>query len=202
MRQYGAEAASVLELQARPLLNRTAKELGLTFRELMNLTALEVDALLKKQPIDARALIGKRKNGYALLFTDGKEVVINDQEEINGLLDRFVPKADLAAKEIKGTAASPGHAKGPAKIIFTLDEFKKMKPGDILVTTMTTPDFVPLMQQASAIITDIGGLLSHAAIISRELGKPCVIGTKVATRVLKDGDMVEVDADKGVVRKV
>ena len=82
------------------------------------------------------------------------------------------------------------------------EDLEKMKPGDILVTTMTTPDFVPLMQKASAVVTDIGGLLSHAAIISREFNKPCIIGTKIATKVLKDGDEVEVDADKGIVRKL
>jgi pyruvate,water dikinase len=77
-----------------------------------------------------------------------------------------------------------------------------MKEGNILVTTMTTPDFVPLMQKAAAIVTDIGGLLSHAAIVSREMKKPCIIGTHVATKILKDGNIVEVDAIKGIVRKV
>ena len=77
-----------------------------------------------------------------------------------------------------------------------------MCSGDVLITSMTTPDFVPLMQKACAIVTDIGGLLCHAVIMSRELGKPCVIGTKIATQVFKDGDMVEVDADKGVVRRI
>jgi pyruvate,water dikinase len=79
-------------------------------------------------------------------------------------------------------------------------DFPKMQTGDVLVSTMTTPDFVVLMHKAGAIVTDIGGLLCHAAIVSREINKPCVIGTKFATQILKDGDMVEVDADKGVVR--
>jgi pyruvate,water dikinase len=65
---------------------------------------------------------------------------------------------------------------------------------------MTTPDYVPSMKVAGAIVTNEGGLLCHAAIISRELGKPCVIATKIATQVFKDGDMVEVDADKGIIR--
>ena len=65
---------------------------------------------------------------------------------------------------------------------------------------MTSPDYVPAMKRASGIITDEGGLLSHAAIISREFSKPCIIGTKIATRVLKDGDFVEIDANKGIVR--
>lgn len=65
---------------------------------------------------------------------------------------------------------------------------------------MTTPDFVPIMKRASAFVTDEGGITCHAAIVSREMKKPCIIGTKIATQVLKDGDLVEVDADKGVVK--
>ncbi len=65
---------------------------------------------------------------------------------------------------------------------------------------MTTPDYVPLMQCAVAVVTDLGGILSHAAIVCRELRKPCIVGTKVATQVLKDGDLVEVDTERGIVR--
>ena len=79
---------------------------------------------------------------------------------------------------------------------------KKMRPGDILVSHMTYPDIVVSMKKAGAIITDMGGITCHAAIVSRELGIPCVIGTKIATKVFKDGDEVEVDATKGVVRKL
>ena len=74
--------------------------------------------------------------------------------------------------------------------------------GDILVTGMTRPEFVPLMKKSSAIITDEGGITCHAAIVSRELKIPCIIGTKIATQILKDGDLVEVDADNGVIKIV
>jgi len=77
-----------------------------------------------------------------------------------------------------------------------------MRPGDILVSHMTDPEIVVAMKKAGAIITDMGGITCHAAIVSRELGIPCVIGTKIATKVFKDGDEVEVDATKGVVRKL
>ena len=70
----------------------------------------------------------------------------------------------------------------------------------VLVTTMTNPAYVPIMEKSIAIITDEGGLLCHAAIVSRELNKPCIIGTKIATQVFKDGDLVEVDAESGVVK--
>jgi len=72
--------------------------------------------------------------------------------------------------------------------------------GDILVTSMTRPEFMPIMKRSGAVVTDEGGITCHAAIVSRELKKPCIIGTKIATQVLHDGDLVEVDADNGVVK--
>ena len=78
----------------------------------------------------------------------------------------------------------------------------KLKDGDVLVTNMTTPNYLVAMKKAVAFITDEGGITCHAAIIAREMKKPCIIGTKNATKVLKDGDLVEVDANKGIVRKL
>ena len=103
-------------------------------------------------------------------------------------------------REIKGVTAHPGKIKGVAKVLFKAIQGKNFKEGEILVATMTTPDYAPIMKKSSAIITDEGGITCHAAIVSREMKKPCIIGTKIATEVLKDGDMVELDADKGIVR--
>ena len=101
---------------------------------------------------------------------------------------------------IKGSCASKGKVTGIVKVCRGEKEISKMEKGKILVACMTQPEFVPAMKKAIAVITDEGGLTCHAAIISRELGIPCVIGTKIATKVLKDGMEVEVDADKGVVK--
>ena len=81
-------------------------------------------------------------------------------------------------------------------------QINKVKLGDILVAKMTRPDYVPAMRRAAAIVTNEGGMTCHAAIVSRELGIPCIVGTKIATKVLKDGDLVEVDAEKGIVKKI
>ncbi len=102
---------------------------------------------------------------------------------------------------VEGLGASPGQASGKVKLVEKLDELDKIQSGDILVTTMTTPDMVPSMKKASAIITDEGGMTCHAAIVSRELGTPAVVGTKNATSVLKDGSEVTVDGEKGKVSK-
>lgn len=103
-------------------------------------------------------------------------------------------------REFQGVVASRGKATGKVRVVVQQKDFGHFTEGEVLVTTMTRPEFVPLMQRAAAIVTDEGGLTSHAAIVSRELQKPCIVGTKNATHVLKDGDMVEVDADRGIVR--
>jgi len=100
---------------------------------------------------------------------------------------------------VKGLPASPGIGIGKVKIIKSKEEIGKIKQGDVLVTKMTNPDFVPAMKKAVAIVTDEGGLTSHAAIVSRELGIPAIVGTKNATEVLKDDMEVTVDAKSGVV---
>ena len=100
---------------------------------------------------------------------------------------------------IKGAPASPGIGIGRVRILKSPKEIGKLKEGDVLVAEMTSPDYVPAMKRAEAIVTDKGGLTSHAAIVSRELGVPCVVGTKDATKKLKEGQVVMVDGGKGVV---
>ena len=103
-------------------------------------------------------------------------------------------------KDLKGNSAYPGKVRGRVSVIMGETHFGKFNPGDILVAPMTRPEYLSLIKQAKAIVTDEGGITCHAAIISRELKKPCIIGTRVATKVLHDGDLVEVDADKGLVK--
>jgi len=105
-------------------------------------------------------------------------------------------------QELRGIVANKGLASGLVKICQNLKDIKSFKKGQILVASMTRPEFLPAMQKAAAIITDEGGITSHAAIISRELNIPCIIGTKIVTKIFKDGDMVEVDADTGTIKKL
>ena len=87
------------------------------------------------------------------------------------------------------------------KIIRHSVSLSKIKDGDILVAVTTHPEYVPAMKKSAAIVTDEGGITSHAAIVARELGKPCIVAAKNATRVLKDGDRIEVDAFRGIIKK-
>ncbi len=100
---------------------------------------------------------------------------------------------------LEGTPASPGFATGPVKVLKSAKEISKIRKGDILVAPMTSPDFVPAMKKALAIVTDEGGATSHAAIVSRELGIPCVVGTKIATKTLIEGMHVSVDGSEGQI---
>ncbi|MDP3131142.1 MAG: PEP-utilizing enzyme, partial [Bacillota bacterium] len=101
-------------------------------------------------------------------------------------------------KQFKGTVAWGGFRKirGSVRVVLDEKDFSKFKKGEILVTDETDASFLPLMQKAKAMITDEGGILCHAAIVAREMKKPCVVGTKVASRVLKTGDKVEIAIDK------
>lgn len=101
--------------------------------------------------------------------------------------------------ELAGQVAMPGKVAGPAYVLLKKSEVDQVKDGDILVSGMTIPDYLPAMKRAAAFVTDEGGVTCHAAIVAREFGKPCVIGTKFATRLIKTGDWIEVDADTGKV---
>ncbi len=102
---------------------------------------------------------------------------------------------------VKGLGAAPGIGSGEVKLLFSVEELDKVLEGDVLVTSMTNPDMVPAMKRASAIVTDEGGMTCHAAIVSRELGIPCIVGTKDGSKILTDGMKITVDGSRGVVYK-
>ncbi|MFH0713074.1 MAG: phosphoenolpyruvate synthase [Candidatus Micrarchaeota archaeon] len=126
-----------------------------------------------------------------------EEKFIERKQEVTVMPEQNANESEEAI--VQGLSASPGVASGPVRLILDLKELYKVKKGDVLVTTMTTPDFVPAMKRACAIVTDEGGTTAHAAIVSRELGVPCIVGSGSATRNLHDGEIVTVDADHGMV---
>ena len=119
------------------------------------------------------------------------------EEYVNKL---HLKKAEVEnVKMILGDCACPGRVKGAVKIVNLVEDMAKVEEGDVLVSLATNPELVPAMKRAGAIISDVGGITCHAAIVSRELNIPCIIGTKVSTRALKDGDIVDVDATHGKI---
>lgn len=159
------------------------------------------EALSDKLP--SQKEIEKRRKSWVLidektLYTGGS---INKFLNEHGIiLEKEEKVLDKKISEINGQSAQKGNAKGIVKIVFTIQDVQKVKKGEIIVSPMTGPDFILAIKKAAAIITDEGGITCHAAIIARELKIPCIIGTKIATQVLKDGDLVEVDADEGVMK--
>lgn len=117
-------------------------------------------------------------------------------------LDFHKELADHRVKKLSGSSAHGGIAQGRVKVINDQREFAKVKNGDIIVSHITDPSFLPILKRCAAIVTDLGGITCHAAIVARELEIPCIIGTKVATQVFEDGDLVIVDANKGQVKKL
>lgn len=148
------------------------------------------------------ALLEERSRFCAATLGDNGDVTYLIGSEAACIVE-FVEHNFYSGKdEVRGKSASKGMSSGIVKLIMKQSDFDHFNQGDILVTAMTRPEFLPIMKKAAAIVTDEGGITCHAAIVARELNIPCIIGTQVATKVLKDGDFVDVDADKGVVRKI
>ena len=182
---------------------------NLILEEISKRTAVEKELLLFSSPLELRIpldngfvveLKKRQKACLHYLDSDGDkfltgDIVINFIEGLN-------KKRRSETERLYGSVANPGKIEGIAKIIFTTSDITKMKKGDILVAPNTRPEYVTAMKKAAAIITDEGGITSHAAIVSRELGLPCVIGLQNATDTLKDGDLIFVNANHGIVNVV
>lgn len=174
----------LLFFQARPLLRELAKKYNISFKELSYYRA--------KSFIEGRV---ERYSNQCSFGFDGENVLFQD--------DPILVESNTAERnEISGMVAFRGKVSGKVSVVTDTSELDKVESGDILVTQMTFPSFISALHKAAAFVTDEGGITCHAAIVAREMKKPCIIGTKNATRVLKDGDIVEVDAERGIVKKL
>lgn len=183
------------------LFEDISEEYKIDYRELTLYRVKDVKDLLKKEKKVEKELIEKRDNGMMCVYEKDYKVRFFYGKEGKELFNIATKKDE---KEIKGITASKGTAdrvKGRVRIIEDPSK-QNIQKGEILVTSMTRIEFVPQMRRAKAIVTDEGGLACHAAIVSRELGIPCIVGTKIATKVLKDNNLVELDLDNGEVRRV
>jgi phosphohistidine swiveling domain-containing protein len=197
------------------LLKQEEKKTGIKLELLRFVDIYNCRSELSKK--DAEKMLEERSRLCAATLNEKGEFTYYTGKDASDIID-FIENEFLGSKkEVTGTTASKGKAEGNAiegnvvkgsvvkgrvKLIMEAADFNEFKHGDILVTIMTRPEMLPIMKKASAIVTDEGGITCHAAIVARELGIPCIIGTQISTKVLKDGDIVEVDADKGVVKKI
>ncbi|MBU0456925.1 MAG: hypothetical protein KKD75_02160 [Nanoarchaeota archaeon] len=182
------------------LFIEVGKRMGISQKEVAYLTEEEIISLLDGKQVDL-SKCKKRQDGF-LLYLKDNEVLCIDHAINEELVKIGFSEEEIEVNEIRGTVACQGKARGTVKIVRTVHDILKIKKGDVLVAVTTHPDYVPAMQKSVAIVTDEGGMLSHAAIVSRELGIPCVVGTTNATKVLQHGQEVEVDATNGVVRVI
>lgn len=175
-----------------------AKETSYTKEMIIATTKKELQLYFKNKKLPDRNQLKNRYDRSALIFDEkGNDIFTGAEVE---KIEKIV-FSKIATDIIKGQIAYKGIASGRVKIVFNPSEASRsFAKGDILVTGMTHPEFLPLLEKAAGFITDSGGILSHAAISAREMKKPCIIGTKIATKVLKDGDLVEVDADNGIIK--
>jgi phosphohistidine swiveling domain-containing protein len=166
---------------ARPIFKEVAESIGVSFKELAH---YDLESIFAGKP--------RRHQEKSSYFYSHGSLISSDK--------LIVSFAKNSKEDIKGLPAFKGVVRGVVKIIRHPRELGKIKKGEVLVSPMTLPSFISAMQKAIAFVTDEGGITCHAAIIAREMKKPCIIGTKIATKVLHDGDLVEVDADKGIVK--
>ncbi len=198
------------EVHHKELIIEPAAEGGTVTRELTESEALQ--PVLTDVEVVELARAGRRMEEHygkpqdtEWAFDPSGAMFVLQSRPVTTLHDAAAPAAAPAAAEhdgavlLHGLGGAPGSASGAVRVLATLHDADRLGDGDVLVTHMTAPDWVPLMRRSAAIVTDSGGMTCHAAIVSRELGIPCVVGTGEATRKLRDGEVVTVDATHGVV---
>ena len=182
----------------KKFLKRASCILNCSYEDLTLLTIKEFEEVLSKKKVNWEE-IRERKENVVVIYSPNQNYIYVKEEakKFKEILEKKMKTSHV--NDFRGNTVSIGKVKGIARVVLNPKE-TNFKEGEILITSMTRPEFVPLMKKASAIITNEGGMTCHAAIISRELNKPCIVGTKIATKVIKDGDLIEVDANHGVVR--
>ncbi|MDD5177780.1 MAG: PEP-utilizing enzyme [Candidatus Nanoarchaeia archaeon] len=182
-------------------IKEVALRLHISPIQLKHMSMDEFNSAFRGDKIDLDE-INSRINYSAWICEDDKLYVFsgNDAKKYSSLIYEETGEKDT--REFKGSPACMGKARGIVKLVETVNDLPKFKEGDILVSASTNPHLMPAIKKAAGIITDTGGVTCHAAVVSRELNIPCVIGTKIATKVLKDGDLVELDADNGIIKKI
>lgn len=187
----------------RLLLQEIAKRLAVSVHKITYLTTFEIQKLLELKKTADRQIIRQRMKSFAFITNINNNEVIagKDLEEARKYITTTEEESEDSTT-VKGQIGFKGKVQGIVYLIKDLKDLQRVRQGCILVTPSTTPAYVPILNKVFAIVTDEGGILCHAALISREMKIPCVIGTKNSTQVFKDGDMIEVDAIKGIVRKI
>lgn len=197
------EAYNYYTFYFKDFFQEIAKRLKISYEELVSMRLQEIRESLSDDKLSVtRKELKERYKDHALIFARNNVYVISGKDLEKYRKAELKERVQADVKEIKGTVAfkSNESIKGNVMVIKSDKQINSFKNGMILVAQMTNPTYLPAMKKSKVIITDEGGLLCHAAIVSRELSIPCIIGTKIATKVLRDGDLIEVDANNGVIK--
>lgn len=199
IRQVHGALYPQLERQLHNLYAILSRRWRLPIRLLPYLTAGEMLLHLRRGTRPSMGTLRARFERY-VLYATAKNVDLLTGRRAQRIITALARQEDAAPTHVvRGSAAFLGKVCGRVRIVYSENDAEKLRRGEVIVTPMTQVSFVPFLQRAVGIVTNEGGITCHAAIIARELKKPCIIGTKIATKVLKDGDLVEVDAEKGIV---
>ncbi|MCU0680246.1 MAG: PEP-utilizing enzyme [Planctomycetes bacterium] len=184
------------------VLLEMAKRLGISLKEIKYLLFTEIKEALLNNKKEHYQKILKLRTQKCCYFINNEKIKVYQGLAVDKLKSKLIKTEAKAGiiKELKGMVAYPGKVRGKVKIVLVVEDVSKIKENEILVSSSTNPDLILAMKKAAGFITDFGGIISHAAIVAREMKKPCVTGTKIATSVLHDGDEVELDANNGLVR--
>jgi phosphohistidine swiveling domain-containing protein len=198
-RTYRTERSYEALFYLEKFLAHLESDYQLTPHDLSYYSFKEIEQLLTDSTYVEPSLIEARKSGFAILLHDS-QVSVKTGNELKQLVSLRSGNKHRHHKVVHGMVVSRGQAQGPVKIVMDASGQDIVAEGDILIAPMTTPDYLPALRKAAAFVTDEGGMTCHAAIVAREMKKPCVIGTKNATEVFQNEDLVEVDAISGVVK--
>ena len=185
---------------ALPLFREIARRLAVSLEQLLFLSPPEVLSCLQSGCSGNSEVVSERQSGFAILTLDGDtSVLAGDDYE---LFERFHQKEEYSHLDsVTGDPVVKGLVEGPVRVVMDASDLPKVNEGDVLVAPMTNPDFTAVFGKIAGIITDEGGVLCHAAIVAREYKLPCIISTRVSTKVFRDGDFVILDATSGKASK-
>jgi phosphohistidine swiveling domain-containing protein len=185
------------------VLGEMARRSGITLLQAKYLLPQELPLLFHGKSKQLAKIASDRWRFSVTYFNQGRQQVMAGAKAKNFLKKQRIEKTQvIKAEQLKGMCACPGNAKGVARVINVPADMPKMKAGDIMVSHNTYPSLVPAMKKAAAIITEEGGITCHAAIVSREMQIPCIVGVKGLLQALKDGDKLAVDATQGTIKVI
>ena len=201
---YADETYSFAVHKLTPLIKSTCKQWNISWNQFASMRVSEIENAMRNG-FDEKlsTALSARFVDHAFIFNNPHvTILIGSEFEKYKTIELAVEESLHHITELSGQSVCPGKVTGKARIVLSLEDADTLQRGEILVAPSTFPAYVPAMERSAAIVTNEGGLLCHAAIVAREIKIPCIVGTKIGTKVFSNGDLIEVDATTGIARKL